>query len=374
MAGNRLGVLDGLRGIAVLMVVWYHVWQISWLSAPLPMLQFIPESGFLGVDIFFFISGFVISYPFVQATLEAKRRPTWAHFAYRRAVKIVPSYFLSIALMYAIGYAATQGGGGPAFDITTHVLFIHNWFAQSYGSINGVLWTLAVEVQFYVLFPLLSLVFLRWPIITALVMCAAAMIYRIEVSHNAYYVGQLIEQLPAYFDMFGCGMLAAWLYVYLRNRDFVKTTQAQAIATGLAIVGFVVLVALMMNFFNMRYTENAFTLWKIVNRTWLGIDCLAIALGSLFAFPLWKQLLGNPVLVFFSFVSYNWYIYHQVVARELWWHHIPPWRGTDPHFDPHWQLVYTLVAFPAGLLVAMIATYGFERPIMNFRFAHRDAR
>jgi len=223
-------------------------------------------------------------------------------------------------------------------------------------------------VHFYLCFPLLSVVFLRWPGATAAVMTAAALIFRISVAHNAFFAGQLIEQLPAYLDMFGCGMFAAWLYVFLRNREFMGTARMRTAATVLAIVGFAVLVALMENLFDFRHTENAFTNWKIVHRTWLALDCLGIALGSLFAFPLWKRLLGNPVLIFCSFVSYNWYIYHQVVARELWWHHIPPWAGADPHYDPHWQLLYTLIALPAGLLVAALATYAFERPIMNLRW------
>ncbi|MFN2529548.1 MAG: acyltransferase family protein [Candidatus Baltobacteraceae bacterium] len=368
MAGNRLGVLDGLRGIAVLLVVWFHIWQISWLPAPLPLLQFIPEGGFIGVDIFFFISGFVICYPFVQSVLEGKRRPTWAHFAYRRAIKIVPSYVLSIVLMYVIGYTVTQGGSGHTwFDLTTHLLFIHNWFGSTYGSINGVLWTLAVEVQFYILFPLIWCVFMRWPVVTAAGMCAVAMIYRIDISHNIF-TDQLIEQLPAYLDLFGCGMLAAWLYVFLRNRPAMETTAARAAATALAVCGFVILIALMENLFGIRSNVNGFTTWKVIHRTWLAFDCLAIATGSLFAFPLWKKLLGNPALVFCSFISYNWYIYHQVVARELWWHHVPVWKGTDPHSDPHWQLMFSLLAFPAGLLVAALATYAFERPVMNKRW------
>ena len=62
----RLGVLDGLRGLAVLLVLWYHVWEISWLSPPKP-LAFLPATGFIGVTLFFFLSGFVISYPFFRA-------------------------------------------------------------------------------------------------------------------------------------------------------------------------------------------------------------------------------------------------------------------------------------------------------------------
>src|SRR5271165_2361161 len=92
---GRLGVLDGLRGIAVLLVLWYHVWEISWLS-PGSMLAFIPATGFVGVTLFFFLSGFVISYPFVTAQAQGKPRPSWRHFARRRFIKIVPSYVLSI--------------------------------------------------------------------------------------------------------------------------------------------------------------------------------------------------------------------------------------------------------------------------------------
>src|SRR5579884_1753272 len=167
MAQGRLGVLDGLRGIAVLLVLWYHVWEISWLPAPLPSLQFIPETGFAGVDLFFYISGFVIVYPFVKALVHGDVPPTWGHFAYRRAIKIVPSYVLSIVVVIAIGYAHFANAGEALRDIGTHLLFIHTWWGDTYGTINGVLWTLAVEVEFYVVFPLIWLAFKRYPFLTA---------------------------------------------------------------------------------------------------------------------------------------------------------------------------------------------------------------
>src|SRR6202044_3361742 len=105
---SRLDVLDGLRGIAVLLVLWYHVWEISWLRAPLPWLQFVPETGFVGVHLFFFLSGFVIVYPFVRAAATGRPQPGWAHFAWRRFIKIFPSYALSIGVAFALGYAQTQ--------------------------------------------------------------------------------------------------------------------------------------------------------------------------------------------------------------------------------------------------------------------------
>ena len=124
--GSRLGVLDGLRGIAILLVLWYHVWEISWLSPG--ALQFIPATGFIGVHLFFFLSGFVISYPFVRAMLAHGPQPSWNDFAWRRFIKIVPSYVLSIAVAYAIGYAQIQPNASALPDIVTHLLFIHTWF------------------------------------------------------------------------------------------------------------------------------------------------------------------------------------------------------------------------------------------------------
>ncbi|MFY9662924.1 MAG: acyltransferase family protein, partial [Candidatus Cybelea sp.] len=123
----RLGVLDGLRGIAVLLVLWYHVWEISWLS-PGWWLEFLPATGFVGVHLFFFLSGFVITYPFIRSVQRATPQPSWRHFAWRRFIKIVPSYVLSIAVAYAIGYAQVQPGASVIPDVVTHLLFIHTWF------------------------------------------------------------------------------------------------------------------------------------------------------------------------------------------------------------------------------------------------------
>ena len=158
----RLGALDGLRGIAIALVLWFHVWELTWLRADLPLgagrLNFnaIPETGFLGVDLFFFISGFCLFMPYAQAAATGGRPPSLAAFAYRRALKIVPSYVFAIAAMSALGLAHFASPAEAAREIALHLLFIHVWFTDSYGSINGVLWSIAVEVQFYVVFTLLA--------------------------------------------------------------------------------------------------------------------------------------------------------------------------------------------------------------------------
>ena len=364
MAQTRLGVLDGLRGIAVLLVLWYHVWEISWLPAPLPSLQFIPETGFAGVDLFFYISGFVIVYPFVKALARGEAPPTWGHFAYRRAIKIVPSYVLSIAVVIAIGYAHFSSAGEALRDIGTHLLFVHTWWQDTYGSINGVLWTLAVEAEFYAVFPLLWPAFKRYPWITAGAMVAVSMLYRSHAADCCYHTTMelLVYNLPGYLDIFAAGMISALLFV--RWRD-VKAQWAAPAATIAAIAGFALLVTLLQNLWSIRTTDQWSTVWQIHNRTLVGLAFTMMGLGSLLAIPAWQRLLANPLLLFFAAISYNLYLYHQPLARLLLKWHIPPYAGADQHGDAHWELTYTLVAFAVTIAQATLVTYLFERPLLR---------
>jgi peptidoglycan/LPS O-acetylase OafA/YrhL len=370
----RLGVLDGLRGLAVLLVLWYHVWEISWLSPP-AWLAFLPATGFVGVTLFFFLSGFVISYPFVQAQAAGGPAPSWGHFAWRRFIKIVPSYVLSIAVAYALGYAQRQPDAAVLPDLATHLLFIHTWFPERFGSINGVLWTLAVEVEFYCIFPLVWWGFRRRPYLCAGAMIAIAWIWRASFAQCCFHTlfGHYEENLPGYLDIFAFGMLSAQLFVSAGTRG-VPRWLANA-APLVAIGGFAMLWNLLESCFDYRFFDQWSSVWQIANRPLLGVAFSLIALGSL-ASPLWwKVVLDNAPLRFFGVISYNLYLYHQMVARELLRHHLPAFRG-DPHYDAQWQVRYTIAAFAVTTAVGAAATYLFERPLLRLRgpLRHRGLR
>lgn len=351
MAQGRLGVLDGLRGIAVLLVLWYHVWQISWLPAPFSWMQFVPETGFEGVDLFFYISGFVIVYPFVKAMIAGDAQPAWSHFAYRRMMKIVPSYVLSIVVAIAIGYAHFANAGQAVRDIGTHLLFIHTWSYSTYGSINGVLWTLGVEVEFYAIFPLLWLAFKHYPWITAAAMTAVSLLYRIHAQQCCLHdwMGLLVFNLPGYLDVFAAGMISALLYIRLRD---VKTPWLPAMATLLAAGGFALFAMLLENLWAIRAQSDWPTLWQIDNRTFVAIAFLLMGVGSLLAMGAWQRVLASPVLLFFAAISYNLYLYHQMLARLLVRLHLSP-------------IAFTLTAFAVSIAAATAVTYLFERPLLR---------
>ena len=340
------------------------LWQITWLNAPSERLEFLPETGFSGVVLFFFLSGFVISYPYQRALAGGTSQPSWKHFAYRRFIKIVPSYVLSIVVLIAVGYAHFASRLDAFNNIVAHLLFIHSWNFATAGSINGVLWSLAVEVQFYVLFPLIWLCFRRTPFGTAAVMIAVALAYRSYEAHCCLHntAPFMIDNLPGYLDIFAFGLLAAYAYVALAPR--VKGPAWRAVGTVVAVGGLVMFWLLSQNLYDNRLSDMWDTAWQIVNRTWWGVSFFLLALGSLFAMRWWQSILANPVMYFLAAISYNWYLYHQPIARGLLAAHIPGYATTDPHQDPHWQVTFSVVAFVVSLVQAALITYLFEKPLL----------
>jgi peptidoglycan/LPS O-acetylase OafA/YrhL len=375
----RLGALDGLRGIAIALVLWFHVWQVTWLRADVPFtagrlnLNFIPEPGFLGVDLFFFISGFCLFMPYADARLRGIAAPTLADFIYRRALKIVPSYVFAIFAMTALGLAHFGSFGEAAREIVLHLLFIHVWFPGSYGSINGVLWSLGVEVQFYVIFPVLAWCALRAPVATFAAMALVANAYRFGV-RDAYDATHLINQLPGALDLFGAGMLAAYAHRTLALRAPLLANR-RTLWTLVSLAGILLCYVICKGAFDARLLPNWPFRWLAVGRPLISLALPLVTLGALFAWPAWQRVFVNPVLVFLSLISYNLYLWHSAVAHVLLDAHVPRWRGADPHGDPAWSLEFTFVAFAASIGVAMVLTYGFERPLLRLRpFAPRSAR
>ena len=368
---DHLGPLDGLRGIAIALVVWFHVWQITWLPANLTLFgatlnfNWICEDGFVGVDLFFFISGFCIFYPYARTLFDGKPRQSLATFAYRRAIKILPSYVFVIAVSIAVGWATFASPLDEVKQIVLHLLFIHTFWDQSYGSINGVLWSLATEVQFYVLFPFVCWAVLRRPWLTFGAMIVIANAYRLAVANN-YDVVHQMDQLPGTLDLFAGGMLAAYLYRLIGTRAPALAAR-RVLWTLVAAGGSVAFYAILQGDFNARQIVGWPENWIVYGRPELVVAFFTLALGSLFAFPLWQRALANRLLVFLSAISYNLYLWHQPVARALLLAHLPPWMGHNETSDPHWGLAYSFLSMGAAVAVAALVTYGFERPLMQRR-------
>ena len=150
---GRIKYLDGLRGIAILLVVFYHAFS-RWTDI-LPYSNdysnIIFEQGFLGVQLFFLISGFVI-----LMTLD--KTQSFQNFIYRRWLRLFPAMFVCTIIIYfsANLFDARPNGDVHAINLIPGLLFIEPyWLEKAFGipfeSIENAFWSLYVEFKFYVL-------------------------------------------------------------------------------------------------------------------------------------------------------------------------------------------------------------------------------
>lgn len=210
----RFDSIDGLRGVACLMVVFYHCWSAFgepwWASVSLAGrrvgLPNLLERGWGGVDLFFVLSGFCLSFPIVSKP----GRPTdWRKYFKARFRRILPPYWSAIALFLILGFFVRH------WDLRT---FMNNPAAHWPGKkallacvslisigpenqvLNGSFWTLLVEWRWYFLFPLLIWIWRRWK---------GPGVFAVGVAASAFYLSVLAHRnLPT---------LKFWM-----NRDVLK--------------------------------------------------------------------------------------------------------------------------------------------------------
>ncbi len=159
---GRLLTLDCLRGIAAFAVLWYHLTNGNTGFLPQGVLKSSGSYGWLGVEVFFVISGFILPY----ALQRAGYRPAdYFRFVWKRILRLDPPYLACIAIVIALNFASTLAPGfrGPAFQFDLKQVLLHLGYLNAlfnYDWLNVVFWTLAIEFQFYLLiallFPLVS--------------------------------------------------------------------------------------------------------------------------------------------------------------------------------------------------------------------------
>ena len=377
---RHVDVLDGIRALAILLVLWFHVWQQSWLMpiVRLPFLRalglptqigldFIPRSGFLFVDMLLLLSAFCLFLPHARAMVFGEPVPEVRRFYWKRIVRIVPPYYLSVLLIFflvALPGRAYERAGDAFVDLFSTLTFTQVFVPGVYlgTKLNGVLWTAAIEMQFYLLFPLLALCFRKRPLATYLGMVALSMLYlRGYALRDADMLRITLNQLPAFFGVFANGMLAAYGFTLLAAKT-PRRWWIAALAT-VAVMGSLLWIVRMQK---AAPSVNPLQLWQAEHRFRLSLAFTLFLLGSALSFRWVRFLLGNRLMRFLSAISYNLYIWHQWLAVKLKEWRIPYWEGAEPpNFtgDIVWEKQYTALVIAASLLVATLLTYLFERPV-----------
>ena len=173
IAAPRLNFIDGLRCLAMLMVLACHCWLFGgqWsLNLPLGNHSFDLASlliyGSTGVNLFLVLSGFCLYWPFVKD--GARREPTLWEFAKKRCRRILPPYYMALLIFGApLFLSAFHHHSHTEIQfawtwLCLHILMVHNLNPEYVIRVDGALWTLALEFQLYILFPLFVEAFRRF--------------------------------------------------------------------------------------------------------------------------------------------------------------------------------------------------------------------
>jgi len=347
---GRIRELDGLRGFAALLVVASHyAGEVKHGISALLL-------GWLGVDIFFVLSGFLMG----SIILRRHAEPGFLQsFFLRRAARIIPIYFVVVcATVFAAALTQQQSWGDHPFTISIYLLFLTN-IAMSIWDGGGEwlkpTWTLAVEEQFYLVLPLVVMwVRKHYLTIVLLGLCLAAVVFR-YVSSDINTLAAL-TLLPSRMDLLLGGVILA--YVWQKNVDLTRYLLTFRIIPLVALVMLLAVSAAAPD-------KDAFL---ILSPTLASIGITSFIVAVLLGAPEGRRYRW-PVLVGAGKISYALYLVHQPISALL--HGLI--LNSVPDIGNLSQIAVTCLAFATSVAVAASSWRWFEQPILNrVRSSSRD--
>jgi peptidoglycan/LPS O-acetylase OafA/YrhL len=346
---DHVRTLDGLRGIAVLLVLWEHTGSATGLVAAVKRRM---DPGFVGVDLFFVLSGFLITRILLSDKARGMRLRS---FLVRRFLRIFPIYYLTIAavalyapgayLLYCLGYL-----GNFYFAYHPEHLPLHHT------------WSLSVEEHFYLLWPLAvyRLPFpaarrlARWGILPSAVICAL-LLWRFGgpvTGHQLIYMSTMTR----------AGSLALGAsFAFDEERIRGDGRYALRLAGALAVVAALMVPASLA----VRDAGKLLCLLVFHGATsGLGVLATVRLAGAEARWPLLSRALGDGFLPFVGRISYGLYIYHYPIYTAF------GLTSEDPRVHP--TLVDQLLAVTLTAAAALVSFYVVERPLLRYKDRFRD--
>ena len=368
--------LDGVRGIAILLVLFHHFTVFDPVTTFGAWMGFVTLLGWSGVDLFFVLSGFLITGILIDARGSSRY---FSSFYMRRSLRIFPLYFLVVFFSFIVL---------PRFPTFHEVLSgttdIEQWPYWTYlvnfaiadrgAFVHGVLdiaWSLAIEEQFYIIWAVVV-----WALPVRLLGPACALMVVLAPTLRNLALNAGVEPIAVYVlphfraDTLALGGLLAWL----ARRGFLERLEVAApYVTWVAAAGaFAVALSAASPWWWESWTQR------------VGYSLLALAGGGLVVaavttspHSLWQRVLCAGWLRAFGKYSYCLYLIHLPVSRLLQAYVIDA-AEFPPLFGAVWpaQVVFYLVAASVSFGIAWVSWHGFEAPILRLkaRFPYSEIR
>jgi len=373
-SGKRqyIASLTGLRGVAAFLVFLYHYEALHpgiRLDLAVPVigkaLQFPLGFGFAGVDIFFVLSGFLLSLPFALAAVSQKPLPSLRPYFKRRFLRVFPAYYAQLLIILAVGSWFIVWKPLSVAEFFAHLLMFFNIGWQPVTPLVGVWWTLPVEMGFYLILPLLA-PFLsprRWlPVLLGGIVIS--LVYRTWAGAHFGPLGSGLaflaaSQLPGNLAEFLLGASAALIVQWARVKE--RQRPAGWVLNLMFTLGLLLPTVWLWNVVLSAGADYWLGHWgMIVAPLALGLPLSVAVLSLYWGSRIGSFLLANRVVYFMGLISYSLYLWHFVVMQQL-----QQWVGENYADLPHW-VTFPLVTV-AVIVIASLSYYFVERPFYRLK-------
>ena len=368
----RFPHIDGLRAVAAFSVVVFHIGTVGTIGQPgdRDLIASASSKLLFGVTIFFVISGFVLYRPYVAAAASNAPRPLSLHFWERRFRRIVPAYWVALAV--------TSVAAASAVTLSPR-LWVYPVFLQTYDNDTlfrglSVAWTLCVEVAFYAALPLYAYASRRWCYSSAnaksrlraeigllCVASAIALALRVPASRLSSGGTVLLTTMPLLFFWFALGMGLAVVSVY---RPSIRHRRTKFFTWGAWLLG--VALAESTTVLGTPASSTFLPTFSLPAHVMFGVAA-ALLLASL-TLPAERdtyvhRLLATRAFVWLGTISYGVYLWHFPLVEEL-------------HRHGASRFVVLVVAVPGATLAGALSYYLVERRFMTSRSTrlHAESR
>jgi peptidoglycan/LPS O-acetylase OafA/YrhL len=332
---GHIDAVEGLRGVAVLWVMVFHylVLRAAFDDAFVQALrgwaplEAVARNGYLGVDLFFVITGFLLTLPWFRHAQAGLPVPDARGFYVRRWRRIVPAYYVQLVFLFFVVLPIVypriwlQSTPFVVGNLGAHLTFLHYTtpLTSSSMTVNGALWTLAIEAQYYLLVPLVAPLFVRWPWRSLAAAALVAGAWRWLALHDLDLlvrlflklgsragvsekeVRHLLEtQLPAWSLHFALGILAGRAWFQRRGRD--RSGAGRWLPAAVAAAAVLALVSVLRH-------GTAF----LGSQGWIAFPILiatATAASVSWRSAGFTRLLTSRPLTALGRISYSAYLYH----------------------------------------------------------------
>jgi peptidoglycan/LPS O-acetylase OafA/YrhL len=375
---KKIPELDGLRAIAIILVINAH---FHFYIKAIPFFNPITTSGWFGVQLFFLLSSFLLSLPYIQAAIDNREQQQVWQFYRRRILRICPLYYFSILVFVASIYLTNSTDDKPTLaGIIAHLFFLNN-FPIELDKINSVYWSLAVEWHFYLIMPLIGLCLYQflsrqqYKKLTIFLFCLL-LIPIIVRTYGGIFMG--IRMAPGnymsfvYFsslsnlDAFVSGIAGAIIYAHLEQiKKNIPTYFWKAIfGVSVATLYYLMYYYHTSSLAGLTHTNlfNPIFFHTTINLAWLGLLLSSLVLKT-GLWKYWRRLLNSRTMEYIAVLSYSLYIWHlpinNLVAQVL----------VELNVSPSYifNLARLFFATVITLIISHVTYHYLELPILKLK-------